>query len=42
MMDRITYQIQGGLSIDQLDEIHTTAMRVLSEVGVHVGLPEIL
>ncbi|MCX5770723.1 MAG: trimethylamine methyltransferase family protein [Candidatus Hydrogenedentes bacterium] len=41
-MDRITYEIQGGLSIEQLDEIHIAAIRVLSEVGVHVGLPELL
>ena len=30
-MDRITYQTQGGLSIEQLDEIHIAAMRVLSD-----------
>lgn len=41
-MEHITYQIEGGLSMDQLDEIHLVAIRLLSEVGVHVGLPGIL
>jgi len=41
-MERIAYTIQGGLSMDQLDEIHLVVMRLLSEVGVHVGLPAIL
>jgi len=40
-MNEVTHFMGGGLTQQQLDAIHRTALRVLREVGVAVELPEV-
>lgn len=41
-MQRVGYTIGGGLTPEQLDAFHRTVLRVMAEVGVEVGSPELL
>ena len=41
-MPNINYRIAGGLSDDQLDTIHRTALRVVEEIGVEITHPDML
>ncbi|MBN1342274.1 MAG: trimethylamine methyltransferase family protein [Phycisphaerae bacterium] len=38
---RSAYRIEGGLSEEQLERIHETALRILDEIGLHVHSREV-
>lgn len=41
-MDTVSYHIAGGLTPEQLDRIHRTALRVIEEIGVDITHAEML